>query len=199
MSPSICCRCNEEIWPRAINSLGKSYHPHHFTCTECGLVVDPKLFFAVADEVVCSECYLGKHVARCSACRAPILERGVATGGRKWHEKCFRCVSCSRPLVSATFFEINGYLFCKSHFRELFSSRCAGCAKPIDERAVVALSTKWHLKCFRCHECHRKITASEFGIQQGQPVWGRLWWACTSTDRAIFVLLVSLKRTSILG
>jgi len=49
MSPSICCRCNEEIWPRAINSLGKSYHPHHFTCTECGLVVDPKLFFAVAD------------------------------------------------------------------------------------------------------------------------------------------------------
>lgn len=170
MSASICCRCNEKIWPRAVCSLGKTYHPHHFTCKECGLVVDPKLFFAVDDDVVCSECYLDKHAARCSACRTPILERGVAAAERKWHEKCFRCVSCSKSLVSASFFEVNGYLFCKAHFRELFSSRCAGCEKPIDRRAVVALSTKWHAKCFKCHHCRKRISAREFWIENGQPI-----------------------------
>ncbi|XP_017070278.1 paxillin homolog 1 [Drosophila eugracilis] len=170
MSPSICCRCNQEIWPRTVCCLGKKYHPHHFTCTDCGLVVDPTLFFSVKNEVVCSECYLSNHAIRCSACRIPILERGFGAMGRKWHEKCFRCVSCSKRLVSATFFEINGYLFCKSHFQELFSSRCAGCTKPIDKRAVVALSTKWHTNCFRCQNCRKKITECEFGIHKGRPI-----------------------------
>ncbi|XP_017045176.1 transforming growth factor beta-1-induced transcript 1 protein [Drosophila ficusphila] len=170
MSPSICCRCNEEIWPRAICSSGKAYHPHHFTCRNCSLVVDPALFFAVDDDVVCSECYLGNHAARCSACRTPILERAVAAVGRKWHEKCFRCVSCGKPLISSGFYEVNGYLFCNSHFRELFSSRCAGCAGPIEERAVVALSTKWHQKCFRCSICRQRIVTGEFRIVCGRPI-----------------------------
>ncbi|KAI8039587.1 paxillin homolog 1 [Drosophila gunungcola] len=170
MTPSICCRCNEQIRHRAVCSLGKAYHPHHFTCTECGLVVDPRLFFAVDDDVVCGECYLGHHAARCSACRTPILERCFSAVGRKWHERCFRCVSCSKPLISSSFFDINGYLFCKKHFREQFSPRCAACGEPIEDRAVVALATKWHVECFRCFICRQRIITGGFRIHKGQPI-----------------------------
>lgn len=168
MSVSTCCKCNQKIRSRAICTLGKAYHALHFTCQDCGRSVDPSHFFAVKDEVVCNECYLSKHADKCSCCRTPIVGRRVIAEGRKWHEKCFRCLCCSKPLLSSSFYEVNGFLFCKEHFRAQFASRCAGCSKPIDQHAVVALNTKWHAECFKCHICSRQITDSEFSMHDGR-------------------------------
>ncbi|XP_017090242.2 transforming growth factor beta-1-induced transcript 1 protein [Drosophila bipectinata] len=171
MSVPVCCKCNEVIRPRAICSMGKAYHPHHFTCRDCQKVMEPSRFYAVKDDVVCSECYLGNHASRCCACNAPIVGRAVMSMGRKWHDECFHCISCSQPLMSSTFYEINGYLFCKLHFQELFSSRCSGCGEPIVKEAVVALNTKWHAACFRCQNCQEIISSCEFGINEsGRPL-----------------------------
>ncbi|XP_020818090.1 paxillin homolog 1 [Drosophila serrata] len=170
MCVSTCCKCNEIIRSRAICSLGKSYHPLHFTCQDCGGQVEPSDYYDIKDKVVCSECYLSKHAEKCSTCRAPIVGRTVVSMGRKWHEKCFRCLSCSKPLLSSSFYEVNGFLFCKEHFREQFSSRCAGCGEPIGRRAVVVLNTKWHVECFRCHVCCRRLSGSEFSVHDGRPL-----------------------------
>ncbi|EDW72169.1 uncharacterized protein Dwil_GK10344 [Drosophila willistoni] len=170
MATAICCKCNEVVKPRVVSALGKTYHPHHFTCKECEQPIGLLAYSVVDDEPVCNTCYREKHASRCYACGMAILQRGIIAVGRKWHEKCFRCVSCSKSLVTSTFFEVNGYLFCKLDFRESLLSRCAGCAEPIDKNAVVALNTKWHSNCFKCCICHRQITGYKFSIRSGRAV-----------------------------
>ncbi|XP_030379669.1 transforming growth factor beta-1-induced transcript 1 protein [Scaptodrosophila lebanonensis] len=167
---AVCCKCKGVVKLRSINALGKTYHPHHFTCSDCDRPIESSTFNVVKNEPVCTACYDKKHASRCFACGTSILQRGVVAVGRKWHEKCFRCVSCGKSLVSSTFFEVNGYLFCKSDYRESFSSRCAGCAEPIAKNAVVALNTKWHANCFKCNRCSQPITGESFKIEGSRPV-----------------------------
>ncbi|XP_033252118.1 paxillin homolog 1-like [Drosophila miranda] len=169
MAPTICCKCDKEIDDQAICSSGMSYHPEHFTCTECEKPIGMSEFKLLKNELVCSECFLEKHAPRCYACGSLILERAIAAVGRKWHEECFKCVGCCQNLLTSTFFEVNGYLFCKDDFREAFSSRCAGCGKPIDKKAIVALNTKWHPRCFECFNCGERIATDNFNIENGNP------------------------------
>ncbi|XP_034652091.1 paxillin homolog 1 [Drosophila subobscura] len=170
MAPTICCKCHEEIDDKAICSEGKMYHPEHFTCSECQKPIGESQFNVVRNELVCNECHESKHAPRCHSCGNVIKERVIAAVGHKWHEECFRCVGCCQNLVASTFFEVNGYLFCKCDFREVFSSRCAGCGETIDKNVIVALNTKWHPRCFECYSCGHRITTDIFDIENGNPI-----------------------------
>ncbi|ALC48730.1 CG31988 [Drosophila busckii] len=169
MSAKVCCKCHEAVSRRAINALGKIYHPHHFTCKECDKPIVDAVFNVQKGEPVCQSCYQEKYASRCHCCGTLIMERAIVAAKRKWHEKCFRCVRCRKSLIKSNFFEVNGYLFCKHDYRKLFSSRCASCEQPIGGNATIALNTKWHAECFRCLCCQQPI-GGDFAIYNGDPV-----------------------------
>lgn len=63
-------------------------------------------------EKICKSC--GKNVYKMEEMKA---EKSV------WHKNCFRCSQCSKPLLVDTFETHEGILYCKLHFKSLFSPK----------------------------------------------------------------------------
>lgn len=51
-----CESCSATIVGTAIEALGKTYHPHHFTCYKCKKVLEGN-YFRSDDQPVCKECF----------------------------------------------------------------------------------------------------------------------------------------------
>lgn len=171
MSDSICFKCKEVITSRIITALGQTWHPEHFACKDCQKPISESTFHIQQDEPICSQCYVENHSCLCSGCKKPILDRTIKALGQPWHEDCFVCGGpCKKPLVGTTFFERNGKAYCKTDYEELYASRCAGCAKPITENAILALNEKWHRDCFKCKKCCNPITESTFAVEENKPI-----------------------------
>jgi hypothetical protein len=58
---------------------------------------------------VCVTCNLNTHA----------IDRIVADK-RAYHKLCFKCIECSMTLSMANFAQLNGKLYCKPHFKQLF-------------------------------------------------------------------------------
>ena len=75
-----------------------------------------------------------------------------------------------QPLIGASFYERNGLPYCKNCFEANFAAKCAGCAKSITEKAVIALDVKWHRECFRCKDCRKPIAGNTFAVEDNMPL-----------------------------
>ena len=51
----------------------------------------------------------------------------------------------------------NGKPYCRTCFIDLTCSKCAGCKKPITDKAVKALDADWHVDCFVCKVSKSKL------------------------------------------
>lgn len=71
--------------------------------------------------------------------------------GKTWHLEHFICGGpCKQQLSGKTFFERNGKPYCTADYERLYAPKCGGCKKPIAEKALSALESKWHKECFKC-------------------------------------------------
>ncbi|XP_055844772.1 transforming growth factor beta-1-induced transcript 1 protein [Episyrphus balteatus] len=171
MSDAICHKCNEAISQRIVTALGKSWHPEHFACRECGKPIAESTFNIHEDEPVCSDCFVQKYSGTCFACKRPITEKTIKALGNTWHEDCFICNGpCNGSLVGTSFYERDGKAYCKSDYEQLFAAKCAGCSKSITDNAIIALNVKWHKDCFKCKKCENPISASTFAVEDNKPV-----------------------------
>lgn len=75
--------------------MGKYFHPHHFTCSECGKQLKENEFMEKDGRIYCMDDFLNLFAPKCVACRKPIKEEYclVALEG-DWHSNCFRCKVC---------------------------------------------------------------------------------------------------------
>ncbi|KAH8387822.1 hypothetical protein KR093_009714, partial [Drosophila rubida] len=168
---SVCHKCNEVIQQRIITALGKTWHPEHFACKDCGRPIKEATFHIQGEEPVCSDCFVSNYSGTCYGCKKPILERTIKAMDQTWHEDCFVCEGpCKKPLVGTSFYEREGRPYCRADFEQLFAARCAGCHQPITENAIVALNAKWHRECFKCKKCASPITASTFAVEDNLPL-----------------------------
>ena len=100
-------------------------------CQACGSLVlrDP------AGTVRCLICEQNGGRSRdgpeCGGCGKPIVSGKMLSAlGKKWHKGCFVCRTC-RVSVTANYFDHDGALYCKPHYREATAEVCGGCGKPI--------------------------------------------------------------------
>lgn len=42
---------------------------------------------------------------------------------RFWHKNCFRCTTCNKPLAVDTYQSHESILYCKPHFKQLFTPK----------------------------------------------------------------------------
>jgi len=61
---------------------------------------------------------------KCAACSKTVYpaER-LGAAGKVYHESCFTCSSCKGKLRPADFCSVNGKIFCKPHYTQLFQSK----------------------------------------------------------------------------
>jgi len=60
---------------------------------------------------------------------------------RHWHDKCFKCGSCSTSLVNESFAFKNDQLYCAACYEQMFAQRCTKCKlvfRPGNTRLAVA-------------------------------------------------------------
>ncbi|XP_049666289.1 filamin-binding LIM protein 1 isoform X3 [Accipiter gentilis] len=131
-----CAKCRGLIAERIVRALGKGYHPGCFSCTACGRAIGTESFAVdERDEVYCVADFYRKYAAVCSACEHPIVPcedkdtYKIECLGRSFHESCYRCESCGKPLspepTENGCYPLDDHLLCKScHVRRRNESSC---------------------------------------------------------------------------
>eukprot|EP01012_Entosiphon_sulcatum_P017911 TRINITY_DN2266_c0_g1_i1.p1 TRINITY_DN2266_c0_g1~~TRINITY_DN2266_c0_g1_i1.p1 ORF type:complete len:459 (-),score=30.02 TRINITY_DN2266_c0_g1_i1:924-2273(-) len=114
---------------------------------------------------------LTQHSERCHRCQVVLVGGGrvVRWQGRAFHEPCFLCGSCQRPISETRFAAENGVPYHAECIARLVGDLCARCGGPIAERMAKALGRKWHPECFVCASCNEPIAGNEFVNHRGQP------------------------------
>ncbi|CAH4028664.1 transforming growth factor beta-1-induced transcript 1 protein [Pieris brassicae] len=172
-APVICNSCNGAIQGRIVTALNKKWHPEHFTCGSCRQPIEGAKFHQHDGGVRCVPCYTRHHSPRCHACGDPITDRVIQALGVSWHAHHFVCGGCRKELGGGGFMEQAGRAYCSSCYADKFAARCAGCAQPIVDKAIVALDAKWHRDCFTCNKCRNPVTDSTFSVMDNKPLCGK--------------------------
>ncbi|XP_037263372.1 LIM homeobox transcription factor 1-alpha-like isoform X1 [Falco rusticolus] len=107
----------------------------------------------------------------CAGCDTPISDRFLLrVNERSWHEGCVKCTVCLQPL-SGTCYCRNRQLYCKHDYEKLFQTKCSSCLKAIapSELIMRVLENVYHVHCFYCCECERRLQrGDEFVLKEGQ-------------------------------
>ena len=106
------------------------------------------------DESLRFYCHLDFHELfspRCRSCKTPIEGEVVVACGGEWHVGHFFCAECGDPFDAQTpFVEKEGYAWCVDCHTRRYSTKCAGCRRPVVDMVVKALGKEWHGECFCC-------------------------------------------------
>ncbi|CAG8586164.1 1330_t:CDS:2, partial [Paraglomus brasilianum] len=87
-----CGHCNTPIEGAIINALGKSWHPGHFFCRECGDPFGSAGFMVHDGFPYCEKDWSEKFAPKCKGCQKPIKGEMMSALEGSWHRDCFVCV-----------------------------------------------------------------------------------------------------------
>ncbi|KAG7225746.1 hypothetical protein INR49_014397, partial [Caranx melampygus] len=92
---------------------------------------------------------------------------------RYWHEDCFRCAKCYKPLASEPFSaRDDGKIMCGKCGSREDGNRCQGCYKVVmpGSKNVEYKNKVWHEECFTCLECKQPIRTQSFLAKGDDPI-----------------------------
>ncbi|KAL5994457.1 Pollen-specific protein [Asimina triloba] len=125
-----CKACDKTVYVMDLLSTdGVSYHKSCFKCSHCKgtLVVtgksDKSSDMSRAAPSKVSSMFCGTQ-DKCAACQktAYPLEK-VSLEGESYHKSCFRCSYGGCALTPSSYAALDGILYCKHHFAQLFKEK----------------------------------------------------------------------------
>ncbi|RIA93053.1 hypothetical protein C1645_691012 [Glomus cerebriforme] len=116
-----CGYCETPIEGQVLNALGKSWHPGHFFCRECGNPFEGG--FMVHDGFpYCEKDWSKLFAPKCKGCKENIKGEFMKALEGMWHRDCFVCVTCKKPFYSSYYYIFEGKPYCDEHYRNLLST-----------------------------------------------------------------------------
>lgn len=101
----------------------------------------------------------------CAACFEPISNNGYFINGQYYHQDCYACQRCNKPLSGDTCIVYQDCLCChecarlKPDFDQ--AEKCNACNFPIysnhDEIIIPELNQHYHVQCLSCYQCSNQI------------------------------------------
>ena len=88
--------------------------------------------------------------------------------GDFWHENCFVCESCKKPITSKRFIHHEGKQVCCPCFDAHFAKRCGKCSEVLREGGVACGGNFYHRDCFACDNCSDLISSQPFQQKDGK-------------------------------
>ncbi|KHJ44518.1 LIM domain protein [Trichuris suis] len=94
------------------------------------------------------------NLKTCSKCNEKIKEVVVKVGEKVFHDKCFVCDGCNRPMSKCGYQQKDMLTLCPRCFSEKYLPKCSRCQLPIrDMRCYNAAGRTYHEQCFGCIKC----------------------------------------------
>jgi len=166
----ICSICKRPIIGEFISLNGQPIHPEHYRCEECGCEFVGGNCHEYEGRFYCLEHYKQLIMKTCGRCHKPVLGRSVTALGRVWHPEHFTCEVCNEAFMGSQYFEKDGKAYCDLHYNQLFGYICDKCGEPIYKEGIDFLEKHYHITCFICHICERKLTKSNLGEWETKPM-----------------------------
>eukprot|EP00003_Mantamonas_plastica_P014350 TRINITY_DN248_c0_g1_i3.p1 TRINITY_DN248_c0_g1~~TRINITY_DN248_c0_g1_i3.p1 ORF type:complete len:420 (+),score=122.35 TRINITY_DN248_c0_g1_i3:790-2049(+) len=116
---SCCAMCKKKIDGRALNALGRQFHPECFACSICESSLSDGQFYEKDGKAYCETHYYSLFGKMCANCEKPITGKGIYAIEQNWHETCFLCVGCNCNLAGKVFLEYENKPVCKKCFNKL--------------------------------------------------------------------------------
>lgn len=152
-----CAYCNGKINDDCIDALGRTWHPEHFFCSQCGCNFPDGKFIEHEGKAYCEEDYNNMFASNCGRCNKPILDDLIEAMGQLWHGDCFHCTTCKKEFDDA-FFDFENKPYCHIHWCEKRNMICQGCMKPIEGKFVTAKKDlRFHIEHFTCAYCKKQL------------------------------------------
>ncbi|XP_043279858.1 insulin gene enhancer protein ISL-1 isoform X2 [Venturia canescens] len=107
----------------------------------------------------------------CVGCGGEIHDQWIlrVAPDLEWHAACLKCAECKQFLdESCTCFVRDGKTYCKRDYVSLFGAKCDKCSQSFSKTDYVmrAKSKIYHIECFRCSACMRRLTTGdEFALR----------------------------------
>ncbi|PAA63787.1 hypothetical protein BOX15_Mlig031352g2 [Macrostomum lignano] len=164
---SRCPACDELIFSVELTrSMEGDHHTGHFACSNCDKSLTGHRYILREEKPFCIQCYEDIFANTCEQCKDKIGcdSKDLSYKDRHWHERCFKCSSCSTSLVDKPFATKEEALFCSDCHDEKFAARCDGCSKVFRAgmRKYEYRGKQWHEECFLCLECRLPIGTKSF-------------------------------------
>lgn len=139
-----------------LTALGKSWHPGHFFCRECGDPFEEDGYMVHDDFPYCEKDYLRLFAPKCTGCQDPIQGDFISALKGKWHRDCFGCT------VSGIF------LLCFPCVCEIALCRCEFLARAPLEVVLISRTFIFCLVYF-FQVCHIGFDNTSYYVENGKP------------------------------
>ncbi|KRZ04495.1 PDZ and LIM domain protein 5 [Trichinella zimbabwensis] len=96
----------------------------------------------------------------CASCWERVTGKALMVDKKIYHENCFVCSKCSRPLDK--YFRCNDFKnYCNFCYVQMHHPTCQRCMKVIKEgRCMFASKYCFHEKCYACTDCLNSLHLS---------------------------------------
>lgn len=116
-------------------------------------------------QILCSTCGESLSQGTC------IFEK---SSGLHFHQDCFKCTDCNKPLHDTSFSLKEGKVYCTEHYAEHFLPKCANpnCGKPVTGDAIDAgHGNIYHAACFTCGHCNTPLAGGFVSCGKSGEPW----------------------------
>nr|XP_015207082.1 PREDICTED: four and a half LIM domains protein 1 isoform X3 [Lepisosteus oculatus] len=145
-----------------------------FDCFYCRDSLHGKKYVKKEDKHCCVRCFDKLCANTCAECRRPIGadSKELHHKNRYWHDDCFRCAKCYKPLASEPFSTKDDKILCGKCSSREDSPRCHGCYKHVlpGSQNVEYKHNVWHEDCFTCFQCKQPIRSQSF-LTKGDDIY----------------------------
>jgi len=169
-----CRLCGKKIGldSRDISYNDTHWHEKCYTCQTCKTSLVDKTFANKNGRIFCASCYDSEFLSRCDACGDAFRpgNKKMEYKGKKWHDRCFKCVVCERQVGSKPFIIPNETdVYCVGCFEEKFATKCTKCKKVVTTGGVTFKNEAWHRECFVCANCDTMLAGQKFASREDKP------------------------------
>ncbi|KVH87948.1 Zinc finger, LIM-type [Cynara cardunculus var. scolymus] len=118
-----CKACDKTVYfVDLLTADGVTYHKACFRCTHCKGTLSIQLQmsnYSSMDGVL----YCKPHFEQLFKESARISIKHVTMEGEPYHKSCFKCAHGGCPLTHSSYAALDGVLYCKHHFAQLFMEK----------------------------------------------------------------------------
>ncbi|XP_059911833.1 four and a half LIM domains protein 1-like [Gadus macrocephalus] len=169
-SSCVACRKPIAVDSKELSHKGRSWHESCFRCASCYKPLAKEPFNTKDQRILCGKCNSTEDAPRCHGCYKAITAgtESVEYKGNSWHNECFTCYQCKRPIGSQSFLTKGSDVYCTPCHEKKFAKQCVACKQPITSAGITYKEEPWHSHCFVCSACSKTLAGTSFYPHEGK-------------------------------